>query len=223
MSIQPSETAGADPLVAAKRAAVTAVSTKAPSAGLTHLFDNPPLVGDERREHFERFFSAIAETVKPVDDIAWLLTWDVACHSWEIRRERIIKVGIIRSAQIQVVARLLGSGKLIAPDDSSPHLTPLTKVHYQARQWLHNAEALPQTTELLARNGYGHSEILAEAYIIGAPSIDAVERRLASHEARRMAALREVENRNARFARNLEIASARTIDAEVSDTCAVLS
>jgi hypothetical protein len=51
----------------------------APPSELADLFD-PPLAGNEKREDFDRFFSAIAAAVRPVDTIAWLCTWDIVCY-----------------------------------------------------------------------------------------------------------------------------------------------
>src|ERR1700730_2591011 len=66
-----------------------------PPKELKHFFDDPPLVGNERREDFENLFSMIAAAVKPADAIEWILTRDVLVYSWEIGRERKIKADII--------------------------------------------------------------------------------------------------------------------------------
>ena len=80
------------------RALVPATLIKPPKE-LEQFLDDPPLVGTERREDYENFFSVIAMAVKPVDAIAWLLVDDVAYLSWEIRRERRIKAEIIKLRQ----------------------------------------------------------------------------------------------------------------------------
>src|SRR6266478_5209706 len=80
------------------RSLVTAKLIKPPKE-LEQFFDDPPLVGNERREDFENFFSVVARAVEQVDAIAWLLVYDVVCLSWEIRRERGIKVEIIKLRQ----------------------------------------------------------------------------------------------------------------------------
>jgi hypothetical protein len=51
----------------------------------------------------------------------------------------------------------------------------------------------------LADHGYGASDILAEAYDVGAANIDAIDRRIASYETRRMAVMRAVETYNEKF------------------------
>jgi len=44
--------------------------------GLASLFNDPPLVGDEKREDYESLFSAIVSAINPGDAIAWLLARD---------------------------------------------------------------------------------------------------------------------------------------------------
>src|SRR5258708_30500532 len=82
------------------RALVTAKSIKPPKE-LEQFFDDPPLVGTERREDYQTFFSVIAMAVKPVDAIDWLLVYDVAYLSCEIRRERRINAEIITIRQTE--------------------------------------------------------------------------------------------------------------------------
>ena len=86
------------------RALVTATLIKPPKE-LEQFLDDPPLVGTERREDYENFFSVIAMAVKPVDAIEWLLVVDVAYLSWEIRRERRIKAEIIKLRQKEASRR----------------------------------------------------------------------------------------------------------------------
>jgi hypothetical protein len=55
---------------------------------------------------------------------------------------------------------------------------------------------------------------LAQAYLNAAAEIDKVEQRIASYEARRMMALREIEHRSQNSARQLERATSAIIDGE---------
>jgi hypothetical protein len=141
--------------------------------------------------------------------IAWLLTWDVVCLSWEIRRERAVKANIIKSAQLRAAARFLGRIEDIGE-------------RYDLNEDLEQGykKVIRFTTEhfeKLADNGYGPADILAEAYIIGASDIDAIERRIGSYETRRMTAMRAVENYNEKFARKLDTASENIAEAEFTD------
>ena len=89
----------------------TLVTTKhiRPPKELESLFDNVPLVGRERREDYDAFFSAIARAEMPSDAIDWILLKDFVDLNWEIRRERRMKVEIIKSHQTEVISDLLKS------------------------------------------------------------------------------------------------------------------
>jgi hypothetical protein len=194
------------------------VSLAAPPSGLADLFADPPLVGNEKREDFDRFFSAITAAAKPIDAIAWLYVWDVACYSWEIRRERMVKADIIKSAQMEFVSELLRSTNL-AQSTRTGFSKRLPRLHptAEAREWFKNPKSQPIAAEILADNGYDRSDILAEAYILGADNIDAIERRIASYETRRMAVMRAVEDYNEKFARKLDTASEDIAEGEFTD------
>jgi len=53
---------------------------------LESLFGDVPLVGRERREDYDAFFSAIAAAEVPIDAIDWMLLRDLVDLAWEIRR-----------------------------------------------------------------------------------------------------------------------------------------
>ena len=76
---------------------------------LESLFGDVPLVGRERREDYDAFFSAIAAADIPSDAIDWMLLRDLVDLAWEIRRERRIKVEIIKLNQTEVICDLLKS------------------------------------------------------------------------------------------------------------------
>jgi hypothetical protein len=190
----------------------------APPNELADLFADPPLVGNEKREDFDGFFSAITAAVKPVDAIAWFYTWDVVCLSWEIRRERAVKVGIIKSAKIDFLSALLKLGNLVSLTGTrGSKISARPNGNFEARQWVKNPESLPEISKLLADSGYGPSDLLAKAYILGRDNIDAIDRRIASYEARRMAVMRAVETYNEKFARKLDAASEDIVEAEYTD------
>jgi hypothetical protein len=177
------------------------VPLAAPPSELADLFTDPPLVANETRQDFDRFFTAITAAVKPTDAIAWLYTWDVVCLSWEIKRERAVKTGIIKSSQIDFLSGLLKSGNLVSLTGTrASKISQRPNGNFEARQWVKSPESLPEISKLLADSGYGPSDILAKAYILGADNIDAIDRRIASYEIRRMALMRAVETYNEKFA-----------------------
>jgi hypothetical protein len=80
------------------RSLVTKKSFRLPTA-LENLFDNPPLVGNERREDYDAFCLEIEIALGPTDFILWMQIREFADISWELRRERRIKAAIYVQAK----------------------------------------------------------------------------------------------------------------------------
>jgi hypothetical protein len=184
------------------RALVTATLIKPPKE-LEQFLDDPPLVGTERREDYENFFSVIAMAVKPVDAIDWLMVIDVAYLSWEIRRERRIKAEIIKLRQKEAnfpsemaMMRVNFEREKIAAKDPSA---------FKKKDWK------PEAKEEVSMS------MLAKGYILGDYDIDVIDKRTASYEYRRNTALREMDLRSERMARLLEKASSDVIDGEFTE------
>ena len=184
------------------RALVPAKLIKPPKE-LEQFLDDPPLVGTERREDYENFFSIIAMAAKPADAIAWLLVKDVVYLSWEIRRERRIKAEIIKLRQREAhsssdMAMMRADFKLsqiAAKDDSA----------FKKKDWKPEAKEEDSMS------------MLAKGYILGDYDIDVIDKRIASYEYRRNTALREMYLRSEKMAQLLEKASSDVIDGEFTE------
>jgi hypothetical protein len=178
------------------------------------FLEDPPLVGGETLKDYNAFFAAIAASLKPTDAIDWLFTKDVVDLSWHIRRERTIIADVVKLAQKQIVLALLK-----ATSDTSGAESALYRIFDaadDANRWANDPEGRREIDARLAEKGHPPSTTLAQAYINAAPQIDAVDKRLAGYETRRIAVLREVERRSEKFARDLDKASADIIDGEFS-------
>ena len=187
-----------------------------PPKELQPFLEDFHLVGDETAEDYVNLFVAIAMAAKPVDTIDWLYTKDVADLTWDIRRERAIKAAIIKLNRREVVLELL-KATVDDPVSVGSHVYRIFGAAGEVMRWSVDPEARKKIDAMLTARGYPPSEVLARAYIRGAAQIDAVDRRIASYEMRRMLILREVERRNERLARRLEKASTEIIDAEFSE------
>ena len=174
------------------------------------------LVGDETAEDYINLFVAIVMAAKPADTIDWLYTRDVADLTWDIRRERAIKAAIITLKQKEVVLDLLNS-TVDDPASLDSHVYRIFHAAREAERWSDHSKAKKEISAKLAARGYPPSEVLALAYIKGAAEIDAVDRRIASYEMRKMLILREIERRNERLSRQLGKASSEILDAEFSE------
>lgn len=198
-----------------------------PPAGIAELFANPPLVGNETRAEYDLLFSAIAAAVKPADAIAWLFVRDIADLSWEIRRERSLKLQIVRSAQADIVSRRLKSPPprpaslafdlLLDPEDNKASRKFYLKQYKGAELWLSDPNARKKIEVELAEEGHDSSDILVVALEESANQIDAIDRRIASYELRRMSALKMIEHYNEILARRLETASSDVIEGEFTE------
>ena len=184
------------------RSLVTAKLIKPPKQ-LEHFFDDPPLVGTERREDYENFFSMIAMAAKPVDAIDWLLVDDVAYLSWEIRRERGIKAEIIKSRQKEAQFQ---SELAITRADFK-----LSQIAAKDPSAFKKKDLKPEAKEEVSMS------MLAKGYILGDYDIDVIDKRIASYEYRRNTALREMYLRSEKMARLLEKASSDVIDGEFTE------
>jgi nucleotide-binding universal stress UspA family protein len=192
-----------------------------PPAALAKLFADPPLVGNETREDYDGLFNAIAAAAKPADAIAWLFVRDITDLSWEIRRERSLKLQVIKSAQTGVVRELLTppqpfTDKLILFDfeELDPNAEKIAK---EMKQWASDPKARRRIEKELAEKGHDASEILTMALNQAADRIDAIDRRIATYELRRMAALRAIGHYGEMLARRLEAVSSEVIEEQFTE------
>jgi hypothetical protein len=189
----------------------------APPKDLAFMFEDPPLVGNEKREDYDRCFFAVAGAVNPSDKIVWIFVRDITDLSWEIRRERKVKADIIKSAQIEVIKEIL---QLIAPHGFGNAFAGFDKGE-EARRWASDPEARQKIEARLAKNNYNMAIVLAQAFVLAADDIDAVDHRIASYELRRMAVLKLVELRSEKLSRQLDKASTSVLEGEFTDVSEV--
>jgi hypothetical protein len=159
--------------------------------------------------------SLIASAIKPTDPIGWLLTKDVTDLSWDIQRERIIKVDIIKYYQKEVVAEHI---KALAPPgqfNSAVYRTFLADDDLTL--WETDPEARVKIDRALAAKGHSAPAILAQAYVRGATHIDAIDKRIAAYERRRDTSLREAGLWNDRLRQQLDQANRAIIEGEFTE------
>jgi hypothetical protein len=146
--------------VTVNRSLVTTQHIKPPK-DLEAFFDNPPLVGLERREDYDDLFSLIARAEIPSDAIDWLLLKDLADLAWEIRRERRIKMEIVKINQIEVICDLLKS-TFDKADRLGSALNRIFDARAEAHLWASNAEARKRIDLKLKEKGHDPGSVLAE-------------------------------------------------------------
>jgi hypothetical protein len=190
----------------------------APPIELAALFTDPPLAGNEVREDYESLFTAIAAAANPKDAIAWLFVRDITDLSWEIRRERALKLQVIKSAQIDQVKQLLTPPAPYRMLELDLGVDPnAEKIAKKAKLWASDPKVRGRIDKELANKGYDASEILTGALNRAADRIDAIDRRIASYELRRMTALRAMGHYNETLARRLEAVSSDVIEGKFTE------
>ena len=194
---------------------VAKVSSFVPPAELSRIFEDAPLVGDEKAEDYNRLSSYITAAIAPQDVIGWLVARDAVYWSWEIRREQIVKAEVIKHHQRQVVAELLKS--TAGPDRLASASYRVFEADADVLRWNADSKARKAIDDRLAAAGYDPASILAMAYIAGTNDIDAIDRRIAAYEQRRNSALREAGYRNEYLFNELKKADTEIIDAEFSE------
>ena len=142
--------------------------------GLVSLFNDPPLVGDEKREDYENMFTAVVAAIKPNDAVIWLHAQDFAVLTWEIRRERNLKVQIIKLAQVDVINELLSPAR-----PSVVGLPPMpSTTKKRMKLWAADAEARQKTDKKLAKKGFDASFVMTQVFKRVAMQIEAIDRRI---------------------------------------------
>ncbi len=184
---------------------------------LDRFLGDAPLVGDEKREDYDAFYDAIVSTMSQSDVINILYLKDFVDLSWQIRRERLILADTIRLFQKEAVLDLLKTAysKLSGPIENVVTVNRILGADRDAQRWLGDPAARKEIDADLEARGYSSSTVLALAYRKGAAEIDAVEQRIASYEIRRLMALREIERRNEKSARQLKKSTADLIEGEL--------
>jgi hypothetical protein len=177
-----------------------------PPKELAQFFADPPIAGNEKREDYDNLFDAIAAAARPADAIAWLFVRDITDLSWEIRRERSLKLQVIRTVHQSVVRQYL-----------TPQRPGEEEAELAASEWASDPKARRRIDKELAEMGYDPAHIFSEALNPDDTDFDAIDERIASYELRRMAALRAIELYNQKLARRLEAASSEIIEGEFTE------
>jgi hypothetical protein len=187
-----------------------------PTNELAQIFGPPALVGSEKLEDYERFFAKVASAIKTSDTISWLFTKDVVDWSWEIGRERIIKAETIKYYQKEIVGELIKS-ELAPTDQFDTAWFRVFEAGAELALWATDPEVRTEIDKELAAKGYDASYILAQVYMRGAVQIEGIDKRIAFHEQRRSAALRDEGIWSDRLLRRLDQATPEVIEGEFTE------
>ena len=186
-----------------------------PLTELDWLFAEPPLLGNVSIDDYLKLRDHFALAAKPATLIQWMLLKDYVDLTFEIRRERKAKVSIIELKQKEVVLGLLKS--TYDGSDAAAAVYRICSAADDAQKWASDQEKRAEIDAVLMKRGHPPSAVLAQAFIDGEAQIDAIDKRIATYEQRRMTIYRELERISDRLAQRIEKAATEIIEGEFSE------
>jgi hypothetical protein len=187
----------------------------------TFPFGPRPILNGEDSEAFDVLFTSISMDVKPTDFIEKIWIWDVADLTWEILRYRRIKenwLGAVKSYALEnELEHILdkkgeiGWNQLSESEQADLVLearenppTSLPREKKLVRKWTSgDPVAMKQVDKLLSWDNETVDTVEARAFVEKLDIIEALQRLIATLEARRDAILREIDRHRAVFAQLL--------------------
>jgi len=186
------------------------LAVRAPSPGeylqRSSPFGAPALVEGEDVAAYEEVLARISDAVKPQDFLEKIWMQDVADLSWQILRLRRLKAALITSAMSSVLQEILR--KFLDGHEAGALAT-----RWAAR----DQRAIKKVDKLLSSCGLTLDIVTARAFSSRINSIERLDRMARSAEARRNAALREVERHRLHIGEGLRCASDEVVEAEFED------
>lgn len=166
----------------------------------------PPLPGEKQADYFD-LAVRIVRAAKPRDAIEEFLVRDLVDLTWEVFRLRRVKAGILRaSMDVGVQQALVGLG------------LEYGKSRELGNSWAAgNASARNNVDGVLKKAGLTIDEAMAKTVEKKLDSFERLDRILASAEARRNNALREIDRRRDALARGVHRSIEEIEDAEFRD------
>ena len=172
-----------------------------------------PLLLGEALEDYFRTARHIVAVIQPKDAIEDFLTRDVIDLDWENRRLRRAKAGLLRASASKGVRRIHSTidtpTVALVLDDTSDHF---------AHEWASGkASTRKEFAEMLKKAELTMDDVMAEALAEVIDAVERFDRMLASAEARRNNALREIERHREARGATMRLALDDVQDAEFQE------
>jgi hypothetical protein len=162
-----------------------------------------PLLPGEKQADYAEIALRIVKGAQPRDAVEEFLTRDVIDLTWDILRLRRMKAGLLRASAARGVRAILST---IGYSDFSGQ-------GRFAEEWARGkASTRQEFSEILKKAGLTMDDAMAEAFAKEIDSFERFDRMLASAEARRNNALREIDRHRSAFG-----AAVRQVVDEVED------
>jgi hypothetical protein len=179
------------------------IRSGAPSHETVALAGAPPLIAGESSAGYDQLLARVCETLQPSDVLEQIWMRDVVDLAWEAFRLRRLKADLMSAAAHE------GMAEVLRPLVDCPERL--------ARSWARRSERAVRTIETaLAQAGASMDAVAARTFCARIGDFERIERMITAAEARRNAALRELDRHRANFALRLRRTIAAVEDAELA-------
>jgi hypothetical protein len=170
------------------------------------LLGRPPVITGELASAFEELLDRARDILKSSDLIEEMWVHDVVNLEWENLRDRRLKAHLLLASQYAGLERVLTPIKGMAEAEN-----------LSLRWAKRDPVAVAEVDQHLASAGLTMDAVMAETFAARLREIDCMEHMIASREARRAGALRELARHREASAARLKDATKKVEDAEYED------
>ncbi len=178
----------------------------AEAASMADLLGAPPIITGELASAFEELLERAREILKSADIIEEMWVRDAVDLEWDIIRYRRLKAHLLLASQYAGLERVL-----------RPILGMVEAEELSLRWVKRDPVAVAEVEQLLASANLTMHAVMAETFAARIRELDLIEHMIASAEARRAEALRELAHHREASARALKDAVKKVEDAEFED------
>ena len=172
----------------------------------TDLLGPPPVITGELASAFEELLDRARDILKSSDIVEEMWVRDVVDLEWEIIRYRRLKAHLLLASQYAGLEHVL-----------TPIIGMFEAESLSLRWAKRDPVAVAQVDQHLASAGLTVDAVMAETFAARIREVDCIERMIASAEARRADALRELARHREASAAGLKAAIKKVEDAEYED------
>jgi hypothetical protein len=153
----------------------------------------PPLIEGESAADYDALLARIANALQPADVLEEIWIRDVVDLSWEVFRLRRLKAQLMAANAHQGMAELL-----------KPLFANETEAREVAKKWAaRDDDAMHRVARAMEKAGFTMEQVAAQTFDTNLFGLERIDRLLVSAEARRAAALQELDRHRANFALRL--------------------
>jgi hypothetical protein len=189
-------------------------------------FGAPPIFPGEDGAAYDDLVARFRAAIKPKDVLEDLFLRDVVDLTWETLRIRRLKAGLLKCVMLDKLSEIL---EPLGADDSSDDELSADELEDEssddeisayelAQRWAaRDPEAIEAVDKQLASKGLTVENVAAQALFAEVESFERIDRMVMNAEARRNAALRELERRRMTLVQALRQASDDVVEADFED------